>query len=255
MPNLIEIYDVPTAQAGILRRRAWDEFAVPDRVLDRNAVLFGERIQPEEAVRRILADVRDRGDAALAHWSEILDGVQPLRLQVTADDIQAAYAQVDPAVIDAMRLSADRVAAFHRRQPAMSWIHNDHEGTLGQLVRPIERVGVYVPGGTAPLPSTLLMTAVRPGWRACPLSRSSPRPSGRPVFPTPPSWWRQTSWAWTRSMWPGAPRPSPPWPMARRPSPPWTKSAAPAGCTPSWPSARSTAWWASTACPAPRRPW
>lgn len=160
MPDLIQIFDVLTAQAGILRRRAWDEFVVPERVLDRNALLFGERIQPEEAVRRILADVRDRGDVALAHWSETLDRVQPLRLQVTAADIQAAYAQVDPAVIDAIRLSADRVAAFHRRQPAMSWIHNDHEGTLGQLVRPIGRVGVYVPGGSAPLPSTLIMTVV-----------------------------------------------------------------------------------------------
>ena len=72
----------------------------------------------------------------------------------------AAYAQLEPAVVNALRLAAARVEAFHKRQPALSWIHNDDEGTLGQLVRPIERVGVYVPGGTAPLPSSVLMTAI-----------------------------------------------------------------------------------------------
>jgi histidinol dehydrogenase len=62
--------------------------------------------------------------------------------------------------VDALRLAAQRIESYHRRQPAISWIHNDDDGVVGQLVRPIERVGVYIPGGTAPLPSSLLMTAV-----------------------------------------------------------------------------------------------
>ncbi|MEZ4634915.1 MAG: histidinol dehydrogenase [Caldilineaceae bacterium] len=160
MTTLMPIYDVPTAQQTILRRLPWDDFAVPDRLLDANERLFGERIGPDEAVRRILADVRGRGDAALRQWTATLDGVNVDALQVPQSAIDAALASVDPQVVDALRLSAARIEAFHRRQPSLSWIHNDGEGTLGQLVRPIGRIGVYVPGGTAPLPSTLLMTVI-----------------------------------------------------------------------------------------------
>lgn len=157
---MMRIYDTKTAQQTILRRPAWDELAIPDPLLDRIEALFGERITPEEAVRRILADVRARGDAALVDWSERVDGVTPPALVVPRAAIEAAYDQVAPDVIDAMRVAIARVEAFHRRQPALSWIHNDGEGTLGQLVRPIERVGVYIPGGSAPLPSSLIMTAI-----------------------------------------------------------------------------------------------
>ncbi len=160
MSKLMPIYDVATAQRTILRRQPWDSFEVPDRLLDANQRLFGERIGPDEAVRRILADVRKRGDIALRHWTKLLDGVDVDALQVPQAAIEAALTQVDPTVIAALRLSAERIEAFHRRQPNMSWIHNDSEGTLGQLVRPIGRIGIYVPGGTAPLPSTLLMTAI-----------------------------------------------------------------------------------------------
>ena len=83
-----------------------------------------------------------------------------MSLVVSAEQIAAAYEQVDDEVVAALRKAAARIEAFHRRQPAISWIHNDAEGTLGQLVRPIGRVGVYVPGGTAPLPSSVLMTAI-----------------------------------------------------------------------------------------------
>ncbi|GIV79763.1 histidinol dehydrogenase [Litorilinea aerophila] len=152
--------DVSTARRTILRRPAWDEIQVPDQVLDRNQALFGERLTPDEAVRRILADVRTRGDEALRAWTARLDGVEVPNPVVDGAAIQAAYDQVEPSVVDALRVAARRIEAFHRRQPALSWIHNDHEGTVGQLVRPIERVGVYIPGGTAPLPSSLLMTAI-----------------------------------------------------------------------------------------------
>lgn len=155
----MRVMDVKTAQGSILRRAAWDEFAVPDSVLDRIEQTFGDRIGPDEAVRRILADVRTRGDAAVRDWTAKLDGVNA-PLAVGRAEIEAAYEQVAPAVADALRVAANRIEAFHRRQPAHSWMHNDHEGVLGQLIRPIGRVGVYIPGGTAPLPSSLLMTAV-----------------------------------------------------------------------------------------------
>ena len=160
MPDLMQILDVPTAQQTILRRVAWDELKIPDPILDRLEDLFGERIDPDEAVRRILADVRARGDAAVREFTQRIDGIVLENLRVPPAQIEAAYEQVAPALVDAIRLSAQRIQAFHRRQPSISWIHNDRDGTVGQLVRPIERVGVYVPGGTAPLFSSLLMTAI-----------------------------------------------------------------------------------------------
>jgi histidinol dehydrogenase len=155
----MRVMDVDAAQKSILRRAAWDEVGVPESTLARIEATFGARLTPDEAVRTILRDVRLRGDVAVREWTMKLDRVRaPLVVERAA--IQAAYDQVAPEVVDALRLAAARVEAFHRRQPAISWIHNDAEGTLGQLVRPIARVGVYIPGGTAPLPSSLLMTAV-----------------------------------------------------------------------------------------------
>jgi histidinol dehydrogenase len=139
---------------------AWDELQIPDSLRDRLEALFGAKVTPDEAVRRILADVRSRGDAAVIDWTERVDGLTPPGLRVTPEQISHAYANVQPGVIDAIRLAATRIEAFHRRQPSQSWIHNDGEGTLGQLIRPIQRVGIYIPGGSAPLPSSLLMTAV-----------------------------------------------------------------------------------------------
>jgi histidinol dehydrogenase len=157
---MMRIIDSTTAQQTILRRSAWDEVSVPEAVLERNQALFGERIPPDEVVRRILADVRTRGDEAVIAWTERIDQVTPPTLALDRHHLAAAYEQLEPAVVDALRLAAERIAAFHRRQPALSWIHNDAEGTVGQLVRPIERVGIYIPGGSAPLPSSLLMTAI-----------------------------------------------------------------------------------------------
>lgn len=156
----MRIYDVNTAQATVLRRQMWDEFEVSSEISDGIAAIFGERLAPDEAVRRILRDVRSRGDDALREWARRIDGVTLDSVQTPAGAAKAAYDHVDLGVAHAMRLAARRIESFHRRQPSLSWIHNDAEGTLGQLVRPIERIGVYTPGGTAPLPSSLLMTAI-----------------------------------------------------------------------------------------------
>lgn len=129
-------------------------------MLDANERIFGERIGPDDGVRRILADVRARGDAAVQDWTQKLDGVCIENLRVTPETVLHSSAEVGPEVYDALVLAAERIERFHSRQPNQSWIQNDEEGTVGQLVRPIERVGIYVPGGTAPLPSTLLMTAI-----------------------------------------------------------------------------------------------
>jgi len=157
---MIRILDVPAAQASILKRMAWDEFPVPESILARLESMFGERVSPDEAVRRILADIRRNGDPAIGQWTKRIDSIDLKTVAVSKDQIKAAYAFVGPQVVEALKLSAQRIESFHRRQPNISWIYNSDEGTLGQLVRPIERVGVYAPGGSAPLPSSVLMTAI-----------------------------------------------------------------------------------------------
>jgi len=156
----MRIYDLKAARESILKRRMWDEVDVSPGVADGIEAVFDERLSPDEAVRRILRDVRERGDASLNDWARQIDGVDLDYIEVPAQAAKQAYDHVDHSVSHAMRLAARRIEDFHRRQPSLSWIHNDGEGTLGQLVRPIERIGVYVPGGTAPLPSSLLMTAI-----------------------------------------------------------------------------------------------
>jgi histidinol dehydrogenase len=158
---MLKIYDVPTAQQTILKRIPPDEMDVPPVVLDRIAETFGERISAEEAVRRILRDVRTRGDAALRDWSAKLDGFPadaPLRIP---DEQLASALEALPALErEALELAAHRIREFYRRQPLTSWFTNDLGGTLGQIIRPHARVGLYVPGGTAPLPSSVLMSAI-----------------------------------------------------------------------------------------------
>ncbi len=141
--------------------RSFSEISVPESVLERNQQLYGERLTPEQVVRRIIGDVRERGDAALTDWTRKLDATaadQPPALRVRADEIAAA--SIDPELHAAIRLAIERVRAFHLKQPAHGWIDYTGGGALGQLVRPLSRVGVYVPGGLAPLISTLIHTAV-----------------------------------------------------------------------------------------------
>ncbi len=158
---MLPILDLPTARATILRRQNWADADFPASVLDRIERTFGERLTPDAAVRRILADVRQRGDAAVIYWSQTIDGAASADLLVPGPARRAALDRLDPELRQALQRSADRIAAFHRRQPSQSWLHMDEgEGTLGQIVRPLASVGVYVPGGTAPLPSSLLMSAV-----------------------------------------------------------------------------------------------
>ncbi|WMT56968.1 histidinol dehydrogenase [Truepera radiovictrix] len=126
------------------------------------APLFAARQGPdsaahEEAVRAILARVRAEGDAALFDLTERFDGVRLGALQVPEAAFAAAEREVPAALQDAMRLSAARIRAFYERQPQEGFLYPAEGGLLGQLVRPVTRVGVYAP---AALFSTLLMCAV-----------------------------------------------------------------------------------------------
>lgn len=154
------ITDVSLAQQTILRRAAWDAQPAPDAVLEGIAARFGRRLNPAEAVAEVLNDVRQRGDAAVRAWTARIDGVDLATVVVPQAEQTAALARLPAALVQALRLAVDRITAFHHKQPVGSWVDAGEEGVLGQLVRPIEAVGIYVPGGTAPLPSSLLMAAV-----------------------------------------------------------------------------------------------
>lgn len=153
-------YDPQTARETILKRTPPDEFPVSERVMDSIEKLFGERFTAEQAVTRILKDVRTNGDSALQNWTKRLDSIDLKPAPVSKSLIQSALDLITPEQRDALEKAAARVEAFHRKQPLTSWFTNELGGTLGQIIRPIQRVGLYVPGGTAPLPSTVLMSAI-----------------------------------------------------------------------------------------------
>ena len=153
-------YDSQTARQTILKRTPPDEFPVSARVMDNIEKLFGERLTAEAAVTRILKDVRTRGDSALQDWTKRLDSLDLKPAPVSTALIQSALDSIPPVQRDALEKAAARVEAFHKKQPLTSWFTNELGGTVGQIIRPIQRVGLYVPGGTAPLPSTVLMSAI-----------------------------------------------------------------------------------------------
>lgn len=157
---MLPIYTVEQAQTTILRRdRALEPDLTPG-MRERMQRIFGEQLTPAAAVDRVLRDIRDRGDAALREWTERIDGVRLDALFVPPEDIRAAAEAVAPELRSALQLAVDRIRAFHALQPVHSWTTETLGGRLGQRVAPLRRVGVYVPGGTAPLPSSLLMSAI-----------------------------------------------------------------------------------------------
>ena len=152
--------DVGAAKQSILKRHSLRDTDVPEALIKRSASIFGERLMPEEAVRRIIASVRERGDQAINEWNRKIDNISLDRLDVSPDVMNDALRAISPELRSALEHAADRIRTFHEKQPISSWIDAGQEGSLGQLIRPVDSVGVYVPGGTAPLPSSLLMSVI-----------------------------------------------------------------------------------------------
>ena len=146
------------ARAALTESRRLDLASVPQSVLDGSEAMFGERLTPLEIVSRIIEDVRINGDDAIIRLSLLIEGSEQERIEVDPEYIKAATESVDPNVLDALILSADRVRRYHEASMTNDWM--DFSAGYGALVRPCERVGVYIPGGSAPLPSTAIMTAI-----------------------------------------------------------------------------------------------
>ncbi len=121
----------------------------------------------ETRVAEILADVRARGDAAVLEYTARFDGVAAAglaELELTREELKAAFDAITPAQRDALQAAAARVRSYHEKQKeacGLSWSYRDEDGTLlGQKVTPLDRVGIYVPGGKAAYPSSVLMNAI-----------------------------------------------------------------------------------------------
>jgi histidinol dehydrogenase len=119
---------------------------------------------PSDAVRAILADVRERGDDAVLDYTQRFDRVSArsaAELEVPLEEAQAALRAIPQERSDALRLAHERIKSFHEKQLQKSWDYTEADGTkLGQRVTPLERVGLYVPGGKAAYPSSVLMNAI-----------------------------------------------------------------------------------------------
>jgi histidinol dehydrogenase len=148
------------ARATLLKRTPNDEPELPPSLREAIRRIFGAELTAEAVVDRILGDVRKSGDAAIQAYDEAIDGIATDKpLEVSREEIEAAYAKVDQALVEALRFAADRIAKYHRSQLRHAAQSFD-EGGLGQIVRPIEKVGMYVPGNKVIYPSTVLMTAI-----------------------------------------------------------------------------------------------
>jgi histidinol dehydrogenase len=117
----------------------------------------------EETVKAIIEDVRKRGDAALFELSAKFDRIDltTANIEVSDAEIDTAMAAVSAESLAALQLAADRIATYHAKQKQETWLSTDEDDVLlGQMVRPLDRVGIYVPGGKAAYPSSVLMNAV-----------------------------------------------------------------------------------------------
>ncbi|MBC8452958.1 MAG: histidinol dehydrogenase [Chloroflexi bacterium] len=129
-----------------------------EAVLSDGNGLFADKVSPNEFAARVIDIVRNEGDAGIARINTALDGSSPDSFEVPQSEIDSALANLDPASISAFELAAERVRKFQSRGLPKSW--NDGTGKFGERVTPLKTIAAYVPGGTAPLASTVIMTVV-----------------------------------------------------------------------------------------------
>jgi len=145
---------------ALLERQPGSDFT-PDspNLRRRMKQVFGMEMSPEQAVAQIVDDVRSMGDAALFSYSLKIDRAKLSSLEVDKKDIKRAHVEVDKELLAALKFAAERIGSFHQKQKD-SIRSLAAKKDFGHLIRPIERIGVYAPGGTASYPSTVLMTAI-----------------------------------------------------------------------------------------------
>ena len=146
------------AEGVLARFDPLDMDSLPESVVERTRQVFGADVTPEQSVLTMLRDVRLEGDAAIRRYARLLDGADLEEFRISDAELQSARESISPELESALQLAAQRIADFHQATLPRNWI--DLEQGLGEMVRPLERVGLYAPGGTAAYPSTVLMTAI-----------------------------------------------------------------------------------------------
>lgn len=142
----------------LARSPGYEEPELSPAAARRTEDIFGDPLPPAEAVRRIMNDVRIQGDAGVFEWTRRIDRSVPAELEVSHVRWSQASRSLDTALREALQTAADRIKAYHEACLPQPW--NDDRAGYGQRLVPIERVGLYVPGGTAEYPSTVLMSAI-----------------------------------------------------------------------------------------------
>lgn len=147
----------------LLKKPAFDQVELNPRIREANKKLFGADLTAAEIVDRIVGDVRRDGDEAVIKYTKLIDRTEftPEEFLVTEAEYEAAYQEADPAVVESLWKAAENVRRYHQEQKPNSWMtYRDKGSILGQSVIPLDRVGIYVPGGTAAYPSSVIMNAM-----------------------------------------------------------------------------------------------
>lgn len=147
----------------LLKKPAFDQVELNPRIREANKKLFGADLTSAEIVDKIVGDVRRDGDEAVIKYTKLIDRTEftPEEFVVTEAEYEAAYQEADPAVVESLRKAAENVRRYHQEQKPNSWMtYRDKGSILGQSVIPLDRVGIYVPGGTAAYPSSVIMNAM-----------------------------------------------------------------------------------------------
>ncbi|BAL83224.1 putative histidinol dehydrogenase [Selenomonas ruminantium subsp. lactilytica TAM6421] len=147
----------------MLQKPAFDEVELSPKIREANKVTFGKDMTAAELVAQIVRDVRFEGDKAVLRYTKLIDKVEcDIRdLLVTEEEFAAAEKQADPEVVESLKRAAENVRRYHEEQKPNSWMTYREQGSiLGQSLIPLDRVGIYVPGGTAAYPSSVIMNAM-----------------------------------------------------------------------------------------------
>ena len=162
MPELVirTLRNLDEIRVALTRSRGFEQPELSEGARAAVLRLFGSDLTAGEVVDHILSRVRKEGDAGVRALTTAIDGQAPETVEVARDEISCGFNRVVPEIQSALTVAAAQIEAFHRRQLRTSWFDPTDEGILGQLVRPIERIGIYAPGGTAVYPSSVLMTAI-----------------------------------------------------------------------------------------------
>jgi histidinol dehydrogenase len=152
--------DESAIRTALSRSRGFTEPDLSPGMRDGVRRIFGEDWSAGQVVDHILERVRTEGDAGVVALTAAIDGAAPDQIEVPRDEWEAGFSRLTGELQDALLTASSQIAAFHERQKRTSWFDASSDGILGQIVSPLERVGIYAPGGTAVYPSSLLMTAV-----------------------------------------------------------------------------------------------